>query len=356
MTEDLEVKALSIKKNGELTSLESQQIKDLRKAYGMNNAISAIRFAKSASIHDVARMLLQHCGVRTVLPPSIKDVVPDKALAEKSWTHDKFQIAIRLASATISMEKEINQLVDPLLLLWESNITQSKLTDAIKFAIIGSVKKYGEPLAQRGIQSIPPNTSLPEEQLIKLYKEWLKCASEKDWSGVENILKEFGNFSALATSGMPAPISIRLNKYFTAKANRNPTEEEMSTLWLMLKEHTVEEIIHAMSCIPTVEFSIYKVRKILTPKEFWEFYEFNVEEGITTLFQKQLGRAPTKEEEKAYLDLHEKAKIESYDFFDLAYRSQPGQIPSISEMENLISIKEQEINESLDENFPDKDD
>lgn len=264
-----------MKKKEKLTSLESQQIVDMQKAYGTNNVISAIRFSKSASINDVAKMLLQHCGVRTVLSPSIKNILSDKSLAEKTWSPATFQIAIRLASATLSIEEEVKQLAAPLLKIVEAKIGQSKMTTAVTFAIIGSTRKYGVALAQRGIEVIPWNANIPEEQILNHYKEWLIFSSQKKWAEAEQILQKLGNSNSLTFSGIPQPVSIRLNKYFTAKTNKHPTEEENETLWNMLtySEHTIEDILHAMSCVPSMGFSIQKVKKILTPDENEEDFE-----------------------------------------------------------------------------------
>jgi hypothetical protein len=241
MQEDLAIKALSTKRKGGLTLLESQHITDMQKAYGRNNVISAIRFSKSAEINDVAKILLQHCGVRTVLPPSIRSILPDKSIAEKTWSPEKFQIATRLASATISIEKEIDQLALPLLKIVEEQIGQERMTKSIVFAVTGSVRKYGFAFAKRCVQLLQWNTYPSEEQVIQYYKELLTFSSHRDWQKVESIL---GSLEALTFPGMPQPESIRLNKYFTAKANRHPTEEEIGTLWSMLvySEHSIDDI------------------------------------------------------------------------------------------------------------------
>jgi hypothetical protein len=265
MQQDLAIKALSIKRKGRLTQSESQQIADMQKAYGKNNVISAIRFSKSAQIPDVAKMLLQHCGVRTVIPPSISSILPDKSTAEKTWSSEKFQIATRLASATISIEKEISELAESLLKIVEEQMGRERMTKSIVFAINGSVRKYGFAFANRCVQLVHWNTYTSEEQAIKIYQELLTFSSHRDWQVVEDIL---GGLDALTFAGMPRPVSIRLNKYFAAKANRMPTDDESEILWGMLAGHSVDEIIHAMSCIPSVEFSIRKVEKKLEPEYF----------------------------------------------------------------------------------------
>lgn len=264
MPENLATKALSLKKKTRLTPLEIEQISDMQKAYGKNNIISAIRFSKSAQINDVAKMLLQHCGLRTVLPPSIKSILPDKLTAEKTWTPEKFQIALRLANATLSVENEINQHAQSLLKFVESKIEQNRITTSITYAINGSVRKYGIALARHGIEIITWTSSVSDEQKIRCYQDWLLYSSQKNWTKAEQVLQEIGISGIFASNQAPLPVSIRLNKYFVAKANRTPTDKENDIMWNMLDKNSIDEIIHAMSCVPAVEFSIQKVEQLLT--------------------------------------------------------------------------------------------
>ena len=339
------VKALSIKKRQKLTPIEIQQIKDFQHTYGTNNLISAIRFSRSANMQDVAKMLLQHCGVRTVLPPSIKGVIPDKETAEKTWSPEKFSVAIRLAGATISLEREVKDLAAPILSQLRSKAEPSKITTAFESAIVGAIRKYGVALVKCAVQFIPSRTDLSEEQMVELFQDWLNFASLRDWATVEKIQQVLGPSNTAAICGVPHPISLRVNKYFWAKANRAPTENERSTLWSILREHTVEDVIHAMSCIPSAEFSLRKIQKLLTPKDLWELYEYDIEERIATLFRQKIGRAPTKEEENLYVTLYEKADLNSYDFFNLAYQLSPADLSSANILD--ISIEDYKEDSSL---------
>jgi hypothetical protein len=162
MTENLAIKALSTKKKGKLTDLESQQISDLQKVYGKNNVISAVRFAKSAHISAVAKMLLQHCGVRPFLPPSVRDIIPDKASAEKLLPPDKFQVACRLGEATRQVESEIEESTKSLLSIWKSKVEHCEISSEAESTISVAIRRFGILLAKHGVDVIPSNPKLPE--------------------------------------------------------------------------------------------------------------------------------------------------------------------------------------------------
>jgi hypothetical protein len=305
------IKALSTKKKSKLTPLEAQQIEDLQLAYGTHNLISAIRFSKSAQIQDVAKMLLQHCGVRTVLPPSLKCVIPDRDVAEKTWPQDKFKVALRLSKATLSSEKEINNIVEKLLSYVKSNIKSCNFTSLFEYAIRKGVRSYGFDLVECGVQILPTETDISEEQLASLLNELLDVLSKRDWIAVEEM-----GFTTL--SGVPYPISLRVNKYFWAKANRYPTDSEKSSLWSLQKEHSIDDIIHAMSCIPACEFSLHKLERLLTPRDLWEVYELDTEERIDRLFQQKRGRTPSQDERNSILHFLDETKTSWEDFYEAA--------------------------------------
>ena len=329
MTENLAIKALSTKKKGNLTLLEAQQISDLQKVYGKNNVISAIRFAKSAHIATVAKMLLQHCGIRPLLPSSVRDIIPDKAAAEKILTPDKFQVACRLGEATRQIETEIGESTKTLLAIWKSKVGHHEVSNDVESTIRVAIRRFGVALAKHGVEVIPPNSKHPEGLLIKLYKAWLENASIKNWALLESINIEFGNTQESANWGIPEPMPLRLDRYFHAKANREMKKEEASKLWELLREHKIEKIIHAMSCIPAAEFSIHKLERLLTPKDLWEYYELDIEERIDTLIRRRLGRAGTNEEINSILFFLEETKTSFEDFYDAVCKVTPKEMLSI---------------------------
>lgn len=350
MTDNLAIKALSIKKKGKLTPLETQQIADLQKAYGRHNVLSAIRFAKFASISAVARMLLQHCGVRPILPPSLQGIIPDRASAEKMLTPDKFQVACRLGKATLQIEHEVDEATRVLSSFLGSKLGQTEISKTVQSLIRGAVRKFGVSLAKRGIDVIPVGAKLSEEQFLKLYRDWLENASIKNWVVLESIVAELGNSSEAGNWAIPEPMPIRIGKYFHAKANRNMTREEANKVWLLIREHKVEKVIHAMSCVPAAGFSVHKLERLLTPKELWEYYELDTEERIETLFRNRLGRISTKEELNSILSFLEATKTNLEDFIEIAYRIKPIELSSIDTikrcLDDLIMRRE-------DENFED---
>ncbi len=349
MSDDVVIRALSARKGGKLSSLETRQIQNLRKAYGTNNLMTAIRFAKTAAISDVAKMLLQHCGLRRSLPASLQQIMPGEEEAKLLWSPEKFAVACRLAQATASVENEVEDLTESLLSLWRSKIQRESTTSQVQMALRGAIRKYGEPLARRGVEILPLCTSLGDSELISLYKAWVECASRKDWAGAEGLLAGFENINVSATWGIPNPLPMRLERYFIAKANREPTADEAADLWGMLREQTVEQILHAMSSVPAAEFSLHQVWRLITPKELWSPYDLDIEERIDVLFRRKLGRAPTTTELNSMASLYDDCGMDAYGFFDMLYRIPAGYLSSIDSVGSYISRAEEAQQEERDQ-------
>lgn len=351
MTENLAIKALSTKKRSKLTPLEAQQVSDLQKVYGRNNVMSAIRFAKSAHIGAVAKLLLQHCGVRPFVPPSVRDIIPDRAAAEKVLPPEKFQVACRLGDATRQTEAAIEESTKTLLTIWKSKVGHQEVSTDVETTIRVAIRRFGPALAKHAVEVIPPDSKLPEEQLTNLYKAWLENASIKNWVLLECILAELGNTDETANWGVPEPMPIRLQKYFRAKANREMTKDEASRIWELLQEHKIEKMIHSMSCIPASEFSIHKLERLLTPQDLWEYYELDVEERIDTLIRRRLGRAGTNDEINSILRFLEETETSFEDFYDAVGKLAPKEmfsLPSIKmHLAEILEVREDERLESI---------
>jgi hypothetical protein len=350
MTENLAIKALSTKKRGKLTPLEVQQVSDLQKVYGRNNVISAIRFAKSAHIGAVANMLLQHCGVRPFVPPSVRDIIPDKASAEKLLSPEKFQVACRLGDATRQTEAAIEESTKTLLAMWKSKVERLKVGADVETTIRVAIRRFGPALAKHAVEVIPTDSKLSGEQLTNLYKVWLENASIKNWALLESILVELGNTNETANWGIPDPMPIRLQKYFRAKANREMKKEEASRLWELLQEHKIEKMIHSMSCIPASEFSIHKLERLLTPQDLWEYYELDVEERIDTLIRRRLGRAGTNDEINCIVHFLEETQTSFEDLYDAVCKLAPKEMFSLPlikmHLAEILEVREDERLES----------
>jgi hypothetical protein len=342
--------ALSIKKKYRLTPLEIQQINDLQHAYGTNNLMSAIRYSRSAQMPDVARMLLQHCGVRTVLAPSIKGIIPDKDSAQKIYPLDKYQVACRLGNATLQVESEIGEATKSLSSVWLTKTGETEISKAVETAIRKAIRKYGVLLARHGVEVLPGKTILTEEKLLSLYGAWLENASAKNWSMLEIITNELGNSDESINWGIPEPMPIRIEKYFHAKANRKMNREEADKLWSLLNEHKVNEIIHAMSCIPACEFSLHKIERLLTPRDLWELYELDTEERIEKLFCRKLMRAPSREEMNAILHFLDETKTSWEDFWEVADGLKPIEFLTLATVkERLFDVFEKQEDERYED-------
>jgi hypothetical protein len=174
----------------------------------------------------------------------------------------------------------------------------------------------------------------------------LENACLKNWVALETISAELGNTDETANWGIPDPMPSRLEKYFHAKANRKMKKEEANRLWELLREHKIEKIIHSMSCIPAAEFSIHKLERLLTPKEFWEYSELDIEERIDTLIRRRLGRGGTNEEINSILFFLEETKTSFEDFYDAAYKVAPKEMFSIPliqrHLDDIIETRENE--------------
>jgi hypothetical protein len=123
------------------------------------------------------------------------------------------------------------------------------------------------PFARAGIQIVLNKASYPEHQLVANYKGWLDLASMQGQTRIAELLSQLGIDPGAQKLDIPQPLPIRLEKYFVAKANRQPTQEESIVLWSGLRKHKADDIIHAMSCIPSSEFTIEKVEIILRGME-----------------------------------------------------------------------------------------
>ena len=290
MTDNLVVNALKHRRDERLSLLEVQQISDLRKAYGTHNVLQAIRFAKTTQIRDVGRMLLQHCGFRSNLGASLNKVIPDKAYAKRIFSPEKYAAGCRLEEATWSVDLEIEGHTKSLVSLWKSKFSPNYHPSAlVENAIRTAVRSFGMPFAQAGIQIVLNKPSCPEHQLVANYKEWLELASTQGQTRIAELLSQVGIDPGAQKLDIPQPLSIRLEKYFVAKANRQPTQEEKAVLWSRLRKHKADDIIHAMSCIPSSVFTIEKVEKILETMEPF---------GAVTSIKKKSATSPYGDEEE----------------------------------------------------------
>jgi hypothetical protein len=269
MSDELLVKALSKKSKGKIGILEIQQIKDLRKAYGTHNTLMAIRYAKSANIYDVARMALQHCGVRKNLPIAIRKFIPDEESAKRLFAPEIFLIASRLEVATSFIEADIEKTTKSLISIWQSKTKNGEISAEAQIAIKAAVRKYGQSLTEHGIKYLPDQIQ-SESTRLEFFKGWLDLASRRDWQAIDDLFTEYGGLKGVEY--VPMPCSLRLEKYFVAKAGREPTQEEIWSLWNLLHENSIDKVLHAMSCIPSSKFTVSEVEKIIIPTELWELY------------------------------------------------------------------------------------
>jgi hypothetical protein len=292
MTDNLVANALKHRRDERLSSIEVQQLSDLRKAYGTHNVLQAIRFAKTTQIRDVGRMLLQQCGFRSNLGASLQNVIPDKASAKRTFSPEKYAAGCRLEEATRSVDPEIERHTRSLLSLWKSKFSPNYHPSAlVENAIRSAVRSFGMPFARAGIQIVLNTTSYPEHQLIANYKEWLELASTQSNIRLGELLGKLGIDSRTQKFEIPPPLPMRLEKYFVAKANRQPTQAEKAVLWSRLRRHKTDDIIHAMSCTPSCEFTLEKVEKILVRNE-----PFGVE--LVASIRNKPATAPLSEEEE----------------------------------------------------------
>jgi len=268
MNDDLVANALKQKRHGSLTQTEVQQIQDLQKVYGVHNVLTALQFSKSTQIRDVGRMLLQHCGFRSNLADSLESVIPTKESAKKTFPHDKYNAACRLEEATKPVEPELDQHVKALWAQWKTKLGANEHSQTpVIYALKTAIRNYGIVFAQTGIDVLSRTPKHAENELIALYKGWLELASSSTSSTVQSKLTEMGIAPDNYNWEIPQPVPFRLEKYFLAKANRLPTQEEKAILWSKSQKHKIEDIIHAMSSIPSGEFSIEKVKNILSLNE-----------------------------------------------------------------------------------------
>jgi hypothetical protein len=268
MTDDLLANALKKKRQGYVEKTEVQQLEDLRTAYGTHHVLTAIQFASTTQIKDVGRMLLQHCGFRSSLGASLKGIIPDKETARQKIAPDKYQTSCRLEEATKPVEPELEQHAKFIWAQWKMKLyandsTQPQVTYALKAAI----RTYGVVFAQAGIDVLSRTPKHAESKLINLYKGWLELASSSSSMTIQSRLKDLGLASETYNLVIVQPIPFRVEKYFIAKANRSPTEEEKAVLWSKSQKHQIEDIIHVMSSIPSSEFSIQKIKDVLSRNE-----------------------------------------------------------------------------------------
>lgn len=268
MADDLVVNALKHKRKAGLTDLEIQQVSDLKKVYGIHNVLTAIQFSKTTSIKNVGRMLLQQCGFRSHLGESLKDVIPDKEVAKKLFSYEKFLAGCRLEEATKPIEPELEKHAKILWTQWKTKFSASDGNQTqVTYSLKAAIRNYGIPFVQMGIDVLSKTPQHAESELIVLFNGWLEVASTSSSSSIQSRLKEMGISPDVYNWKIPQPTPFRLEKYFAAKANRLPTHEEKEVLWSKSQKHKVEDIIHAISSIPSSEFSIEKVKNILSRNE-----------------------------------------------------------------------------------------
>jgi hypothetical protein len=296
MTDDLLANALKKKRQGYLEKTEVQQLEDLRTAYGTHQVLIAIQFASTTQIKEVGRMLLQHCGFRSGLGVSLKELIPDKETARQKFPPDKYLAGCRLAEATTPVEPELENHAKILWTHWKAKLkgSDSSQTQVI-FALKPAIRMYGVAFAQMGIDVLSKTPKHAESQLVMLYKGWLEVASSSISVTIQSRLKEMGISPDGYDWEIPQPVPYRLEKYFTAKANRIPSQEERVVLWSKSQRHPIEEIIHAMSSIPSSEFCIQKVKDLLSRNE-----PFGVEFVAANNKKKTVGMGYEEEEDKGW--------------------------------------------------------
>jgi hypothetical protein len=251
-----------------LTPIEIRQIVDLKKVYGVHNVLIAIQYAKSTQIKDVGRMLLQHCGFRSNLAESLNGIIPDKATAQKMFPPEKYLIGCRLEEATQPVEFDVEKDTKNLISLWKSKTgLETDLPVIVENAIRGAIRKYGMAFAKSGIEIILNKRSHLTQETVAKYQAWLELASTQSHIKIVEMLSELGISPDNYKLEIPQPIPLRLEKYFIAKANRYPTQEEKAHLWSKLRKRKLDEIVHVMSCVPSSDFSIEKIERVLNLTE-----------------------------------------------------------------------------------------
>ena len=94
-----------IKKRGsQISPYEAQQMGALGDIYGTNLVINAVRFSKSGSIHEIARLLMQMGGFPKVVPTTLNGLIFDYETAGKKYSNEQMKVAgkLRLASKPLS--------------------------------------------------------------------------------------------------------------------------------------------------------------------------------------------------------------------------------------------------------------
>lgn len=258
--------ALYKKKKNFLTTEEILKINALGRVYGKNLVFIAIRNAKSADIREISRLLVQIGGFRDPLDICLKNGINDQRAAESRFSKEQIEIAQRLSAATrIIFEDQISKIFTNITKenpyhLWMNNLKGVSIEQEEIWAINSSIKKYGVLLVFTALQLFKTTVNLfdHKKRLVSL-KLWLEAAASNNSFSRMHIASSLGIIDEFEPDEIPISISLRIERYFFAKTQRAPFAEEKRILWKLVSDYTVDQVIFAMSCVPSNAFSLMKV-------------------------------------------------------------------------------------------------
>jgi hypothetical protein len=304
MANNVAYKTLSLKRRSPLSAVEAQQVECLRKLYGTYNFIMAVRYSKSGSLREIGLLLMQIAGFQVTVDPCLKGIVINHKEAFQKLGPSKIQIADRLREATKTTypEQFINlfriKTGELPISAWKGKTYQEIVQSPLFIPIKSAITKYGIDLTHHALQVLSVrNANVGIEDFV-FFKIWIETAAQRDWIELEKITKEAGIKDTHILWGIPHPCPMRLLRYFQAKTGRDPSEQELESLWKYQLEYGIDPVIFAMSCIPlnrqTMEEFLDKILEIKFGKNS---YEYRSDRGGGTMSDYLGGKKEDEEED-----------------------------------------------------------